>query len=630
MIKNATSLVLVLPLAILIRGTNFRNLAEQTALALPALPPSISAKIENTGAVFEKFIRSFWVTLSSRDRSLIDAGLGSKDFAECFSESRLQHNITSVLNGFLPNVWNLLKDGRFTLRDLIRLPPVTADLPSGNYIYLRIYTRPKDQPAGTYRDNSQSAIDRFVGFYAGRSMYIWKRQLYHEAKIRGDTGKSPNHYPLAAKSAENHRYAIPLMRFDESTPYHIVQMSEQTVGQFLDQVADTVATATNWPKLEPRGCNAASPLFEGDDTKRVQIDCIPMVEANDSVRTFTTYRVWKTCDKSNAIKLWLFNENNTPHVVNFQCAKEIAKAPGLKPGDTGYLMFEVMDDHRPHDRAWLGTPSVGQFVNFDEASCFAVRFEWLDQAQQKWYSVPMFRQRLDLRNFNQVVEKADVEALLRKWRVAMDVLQALEGRIYTAPLNGFSRSQRCGFVPRPTKEVRAPALAIFEDNYRLMHRLFNTDVTYVATDAPHLRNSEVMNRAHGDAYSVEFRCDTCCHAGPSIACVRAEERTDVWVCRCCHLFHRPCTFTAVSEQRHLWGTEVTQTGKLEFTRYPTGPHRFLTFHFTMRPEQFLKISGVKKPFSEELLMRTELGLDLDQELKLEQDDESEGEGEDSE
>ena len=218
------------------------------------------------------------------------------------------------------------------------------------------------------------------------------------------------------------------------------------------------------------------------------------------------------------------------------------------------------------------------------------------------------------------IEKADVEAVLEYWRAAMNIIQALEGRVYTEPLNGFSRFQRAGIVrrlqtdhlkqkyrwiSRPTKTMPAPALAIFEENYRLMYRLFHTDLTYVATDGPHLRESDVMNRAPGDDRRARyaFKCDTCHYMGKKIPCVRAEERTDVWVCKCCYLFHRPCTFTAFSEARdNLWGNDEPLMSDSNFSQYPTGPHRFLAFHHTTNLEQAREVRNVKEPLSEKLLV----------------------------
>lgn len=33
----------------------------------------------------------------------------------------------------------------------------------------------------------------------------------------------------------------------------------------------------------------------------------------------------------------------------------------------GYLVFEIMDDHRAHENAWFGVPTVGPFQNFELA-----------------------------------------------------------------------------------------------------------------------------------------------------------------------------------------------------------------------------------------------------------------------
>ncbi|CAG1971054.1 unnamed protein product [Fusarium graminearum] len=142
----------------------------------------------------------------------------------------------------------------------------------------------------------------------------------------------------------------------------------------------------------------------------------------------------------------------------------------------GYLVFEIMDDHRAHENAWFGVPTVGPFQNFELASCFAARVEWLDEPSAEWRSLPLAPCKHKGRA---------VKGLLDGWRKAASIVQLLEGITWTEPHNGSETlsfgamevrelkidplQQTCRWVPRKAKELQpAPVLASWDDNFKLM------------------------------------------------------------------------------------------------------------------------------------------------------------------
>ncbi|KAJ0132043.1 Uncharacterized protein HZ326_24864 [Fusarium oxysporum f. sp. albedinis] len=206
----------------------------------------------------------------------------------------------------------------------------------------------------------------------------------------------------------------------------------------------------------------------------------------------------------------------------------------------------------------------------------------------------------------------------------MDILQAIEGRVYTEPLEGFPEkwsiaharkletnhlAQKYRWVSRESSAPRpVPAYATWDDNFRLVKRLFGTDRTHIATKGPYEFTSDVMNREASDTRQntvVAHKCDTCIYIGAGIKCVRDESRTDVWVCTCCSLFHRPCTFTAYSDKEQLWGTDLPHIRGSRLSEHPTGPHRFLAYHNSMTVAQLCEATRVPVPLSEHLFEEAE-------------------------
>ncbi|KAK2696969.1 hypothetical protein QWA68_005116 [Fusarium oxysporum] len=664
--KGTKKIPVVLPLSILNIGAKFRTLAEQTVELLPApvssIVPQTQSVTHNNGSILERFIRTLWSTFATVPNQLRGFGITDEDLTLCFGGQNLRHNVDALYAAFIPDVLNVLKDGRFSLKNILDLRHLSPDWPDRPTIYLRVYTHPRDQPNGTYRDASQADINHHVGFYVGKSINPWYRHLQHgyatDSEARGSGG---GHYPIARKSQKEHRHMIPLMTFDEGTPRHIIKMVEQTMiivlrtyhnacfqpvdmnsegswvqmqckAQLLHSISRFAVSATGWPKIKPRGCNMSSPMFENDTAGRNYFDCFPMVPGKASApgdvsaRTFTTYRVRKTLHTLNVIPLRLVNEQGTGHSVVFRFHRAVSQLPGPKPYDAryGYLVFEVMDDHKPHDHAWLGVPSVGQYVNFDEASCFSVTYEWFDEGQQTWLSMPMYRSKKSINMMAAYVDNLNIEGVLTPWRVAMDILQAIEGRVYTEPLEGFPEkwsiaharkletnhlAQKYRWVSRESSAPRpVPAYATWDDNFRLVRRLFGTDRTHIATTGPYEFTSDVMNREASDTRQntvVAHKCDTCIYIGAGIKCVRDESRTDVWVCTCCSLFHRPCTFTAYSDKEQLWGTDLPHIHGSRLSEHPTGPHRFLAYHNSMTVAQLCEATRVPVPLSEHLFEEAE-------------------------
>ncbi|KAH7169130.1 hypothetical protein DER46DRAFT_573045 [Fusarium sp. MPI-SDFR-AT-0072] len=141
-------------------------------------------------------------------------------------------NINAILNAFSPPVKEVLKDGTFSLKDLLDLRHVSQDWPAGRQcVYLCIYTHPEDRPDYRYSDSSQADINKNVGFYVGSTNDAQRRKGEHENATNNPSSQSygGKHYIIARKSQQQHRHMIPLVVFDANVPIHLLMMTEQTL-----------------------------------------------------------------------------------------------------------------------------------------------------------------------------------------------------------------------------------------------------------------------------------------------------------------------------------------------------------------------------------------------------------------
>ncbi|RSL85291.1 hypothetical protein CEP51_003384 [Fusarium floridanum] len=454
-LASSTNLIplVVLPINILQEGRTFRTLAKQTEDLLGAnITPSVSLQMQLSGSVFDNF--------------------------NYFGGPRLRDNVNSILSAVTPEVQEVLNDGQFSLQNLLDLPQVHPHMTlPGPCAYLRIYTHLKGQPTESHDDATETGINHGVAFYTGKAKDIWRRARQHETNA-GNLIVSGLYYSTTRRSPPQHRHMIPLIIFEQATvPEAVMNMAEKTMvvvfrsyqgwpfrpvqsdnvvptyaiqqhrAQFMRSISKPVRSDVGWLALTPLGCNTSSPLFEF--RRRAQVQCIPMAPGDRVyTRTFTTYRLrrtifWQPLRNGGVMPLLplqlVVPDTSQFDGVAFTFGKDFA-AQGPKPTDArrGYLVFEIMDDKKPHPRAWIGVPSVGPFKNFDQASSLSARFEWYDEGRTTWYTVPLQRVSLLRKPMVKYVREGAIDKIISGWRLAMTLIQALEGIVYQEPLNGFA------------------------------------------------------------------------------------------------------------------------------------------------------------------------------------------------
>ncbi|EKJ73187.1 hypothetical protein FPSE_06611 [Fusarium pseudograminearum CS3096] len=200
--------------------------------------------------------------------------------------------------------------------------------------------------------------------------------------------------------------------------------------------------------------------------------------------------------------------------------------------------------------------------------------EWLDEPSAEWRSLP-------LTPFKHKVKS--VKGLLDGWRKAVSIVQLLEGITWTEPRNGLETlslgarevrelkidhsQQTCRWVPRKAKGLQpAPALASWDENFKLMVEQFGNGFTIVGCDPPDIKDKFWSALGVDLAWQTldgVFGCDFCKYSESSrkIHCARYPNRTDTWVCTRCSKMNRPCTYTPRSVSLELWGDDPPYLGR---------------------------------------------------------------------
>lgn len=550
------------------------------------------------GSVLENFVRSFWRCLSNQKSTLVELGLPENDLRLMIAGDNLVKNVNLITSGFTPKVKELMANGNFSEGDIQSLPRVTNSWPDPGCfgIYLRAYKLPPRW-----------------GAYGGQTTRDFSdRNSDHDNSV--DTQRSP-HYNIAKKAQKEDRYMIPIIIWtraqSQSITHEVVQMAEQTVismmnsyhdwvkyrssavmaidpqlytrWSFLDTVTQHARVNSGWPELNYIGCNMQSPIFHLHLAS--PIHCIPISTPLPRDRPMTTYR------KARFLRPFRSEHGTTVMTVNFDfkvsgkrskrhfsISPETAAANNLRDLIPVYLVFEIMQDKRPHDNPYLGCPKMGPFKGFEDASKLGIRLEWFDEAKNEWLSLPI--RRKDFAGaFLQGVKSGNQEQAITPWRQTMSLIQLLEGIRYKKPLDGFAEvatysfsgflelkrdhlKQTASWVPRPFKTLQPPPeRSNYTDNCAQMAALCrNTNTVTNVSERPKTTDDIWKTDPVAARQATRTRsalCDLCVYMwrkNSESQCIQDQRPGYEASCTACSILNRPCTWTAQKDRLNAGDT----------------------------------------------------------------------------
>ncbi|KAH7483461.1 hypothetical protein FOMA001_g7240 [Fusarium oxysporum f. sp. matthiolae] len=656
--KGAKEVLVTVPINLLRLGSMFK-LLEQKTFENISCPPSSPSNFQIASAdnVFDATLQSFFALLSSPEQLPTVRNLDIYGDSSPEMLNNLADNVRSIQNALLPDVRTAIESGSFSLRDLIDLPNVDieSNFPPAQSccIYMRLYIDPQDQP-GSFANNTQADINGNVGVYIGQTRHISRRMAQHDSSIV--PGSPSVHYRRALQSAPENRFAIPLIVWnDPHTPSATRNMAEQFMillfdsyhvsmhfgrsthsraicdqAKFLSFLFSQISSTTGWPHIRPHGLNIASPLFHNKSFSG--FTCVAQSPGNPNTRKFTTYRIPRTASYTSNFRqcrlvLYLYEYGESgrrQRVMAFDVNSEVFGAQ--KPSRV-YLVFEIMDDKKPHPRPWHGMPSVGPFKNFEQASSIGVRCEWYDAPTHCWYTVPIQRKSVHREEtMKRILQEGDVEHFLSPYKSAMMMIQFLRGIEYTGPLHGHAKIVTAGsliikvlvtdhiqqtyhFIDQLPRLCPAPTLSDWEENFNLMVKEFASENTRVGlsaqpqvTDDSMIHNSADLIKALMGKASLH-PCDTCMilKVGHAELICEPDPSDPRGCCKVCALFNRPCTFTPRSELSILVGNRKPWPDvHMPFSMYPDGPFRTLFYHRAIHPDVVGQAQAVPTPIEERL------------------------------
>ncbi|KAF5227996.1 hypothetical protein FAUST_11385 [Fusarium austroamericanum] len=569
--------------------------------------PDINQNVRQTGdTVLNNYVRTLWTTLRKNTHALKALSLSEKDDRAVFGKNFV-NNVNFITQGFTDRSRQLFSNGTATLDQIALLPRVTPTwpAPSARCIYIRLYRR---------RDGSIV----YYAIYVGQTtQHAWLRDGQHN-RI---THRNSPHYNVARRSAPEDRLMIPIMVWDrnQAVSVEVLNMAEQTVllmfntynswvlsngfrafgisihnqAMLLRSVSASARSATNWPLYNVTGTNTISPLFYLKAGLPFHCYRSP---AKAGQRGMTTYRqargVVTNRSGHNNCQWLMTHPDGTIERIRITVPLTLCR-----PDRPMYVVFEIMDDGKPHEIPYLGCPSAGPFEDFAVASSLAVAFEWFDGSSNNWQKA--YVSIKDIRTtFTLEINNPDIMKPLRRWRRCMNIIQLLEGIDYTGPLNGFAQSLSFGALDvkelvvdhltqtvtwrlRPRRSKPAPKIASFDYNACLVKAAVRGMETKVG-NPPDPKSDFWCSTGH-DA-RLEVQCDFCRYMfsrnNPPHSCERDPRFTDRWVCKYCAVMNRPCTWTTRSNALRYWGEgQPFLSGReSKFTACPTGPHKHLCFY----------------------------------------------------
>ncbi|KAL6364294.1 hypothetical protein LRP88_02213 [Fusarium phalaenopsidis] len=617
-------------------GAPVRSFEDKLSEGAAIAPLPVGSIDVGAGTCLERYVRSFWVGIRQQANVFQHLGMRDENTQAVFSDQLFVNNVNVVLSGFTPPARSLLEHGHFSASDLVGLRKLEDDWPPKDLwaVYLLVYT---------HQDDAHANVDD-LAIYAGQSTWLHRRAAAHREAVAHSQSahyvlarrSPPNHrhmipiilldpsaiggnarivLNMAEQTAMSmfNAYHKGLIKSDNSPPAFAVSKSRYAP---IKASHDTARQLSGWPRLVCSGCNVTSPLF-GSSLRDISptIYCYRHRANDPDFKPFTTYRCAINMLPSSAGAVYQFLWRRTDgeqEMFRFYLNHTVLALHNLTPPLTGYLVFEVMQNGQPHPRPWMQMPSVGPFQQFSQANSVGVRFEFLRRDQGKWFScsIPMGSIRTISSMWKEGIEAPTFaegrEAVLKPWRKAMTLIQLLEGITFTGPLNGFEKrafiatrqvlelendhiNQRARWVLRREQSRPAPAKATWEYNVDLVMREFNTEHTLITRDGPPDITEPFWSPTEHDVQLARGPkrafCDVCKFSyTPSnqTRCERDPNRTDVWVCKCCSLMGKPCTFTPPSVCERLWGTERPWTEpenwQRGYSQNPTGPFKTMTYN----------------------------------------------------
>ncbi|KAM0369474.1 hypothetical protein ACHAPK_006110 [Fusarium culmorum] len=374
--KGHLPIHVIVPMNLVRLGSAFRTLADKAADTLPVVPaPPTPAHVPGANNRLDATIRTLWTTLATSMATLRQLEMLEADLAFCFND--LHNNVDSITNAFPGDVRRVLQSGGFSLRDLTSLR------------------------------HTEDVSPEIVTMAEQTMILLMDSYLRFLFKPRQDSAS-------------------------------LIASSNQ--AKYLSSVMTTTAAATAWPRIRTKGCNFASPLF--DFKKSSDIIAVRTVPGDPSDRTFTSYRM------KRSVLYYAFRDGSFSARIGFgvdvirqsgTALKEfviVAKDEQMiaqRPRHV-YLVYEIMDDRRPHPRPWIGVPSVSYFENFQQAFSLGIHLEWFNEATQAWCKVTC--QRYKTGRPMDLAKRRDINGSLGPYFDCMILIQGLKRLEYTGPLNG--------------------------------------------------------------------------------------------------------------------------------------------------------------------------------------------------
>lgn len=331
--------------------------------------------------------------------------------------------VNSIMSGMRTTVLNVLNKSNFTIQELrMALDPVDPrDSRPG--IYTRIYFDFKPGPDGVRPLPSQ---------YVGKSKNVGSRETGHTNIVEDEEKETnSNHYRKARKAgsyimgvlcylndpqmrtvAEQcfvsllETYSDAVITFEPKVslqePDNPEEIARDTMKYYQDKEAASILQklarmsfqVSGWGGGRSRqsygtgdGCNWNSPITEREKGERI-IWTKMTFEMDKNLEIYSRTPVQVRSDGVRQCRFYVTMELPSAATLPTRgtFSPHIPSHINLPPGTWVFPVIEMTADASPHPFSWCRLPSQGPWYDWDLAKSWALKIEWQDRENERWYS----------------------------------------------------------------------------------------------------------------------------------------------------------------------------------------------------------------------------------------------------
>ncbi|RBR21354.1 hypothetical protein FVER53590_28344 [Fusarium verticillioides] len=395
-----------------------------------------------------KATRALWDNIRENRDMLQQLGMKVDIFNTVLKDAqKMSEAIEAIVDAFYDDSWKAMNAPSLSLEAFLDLPEMdeaSSNIDSNQaLIYLRLYYKGQ----------------KFAK-YGGQTTRPMARQQEHDAMTDKGINQS-NHYRTARKFPPDGRHPVAMMKLTDASQ-ELINMAETTLCCLLRtwspevmgcsqesiaeglasgimddrllvsalcQITDAALKDVGYPEFAGVGCNWNCPIQERHADRREWVRYSITTKDNRKMLVYRWQSAVTPAEKGISLLFLSRYDDATKKQHGVRLHQILDHLPGIRPGNPLIVSVELMEDGKPHPQPWYRHPYHGAWSNCHELHSFAIKIEWQDEMNQRWYTYPL----QDTMTMNPYPGAPDDATVTASWRKATSILQVFHNRRYRNP-----------------------------------------------------------------------------------------------------------------------------------------------------------------------------------------------------